>query len=32
MEYKKHAPVAEYEVQDVIDAWAAKRRESGGDF
>ena len=32
MEYKKHAPVAEFEVQDVIDAWTAKRREGGADF
>ena len=32
MEYKKHAPVAEFEVQDVIDAWSAKRREGGADF
>jgi len=32
MEYKKHAPVAEFEVQDVIEAWTAKRRESGAEL
>jgi len=31
MEYKKHAPVAEYEVKDVIDAYAKKRQEGGID-
>ena len=32
MEYKKHSPVAEFEVQDVIDAYAKKRKEGGEDW
>ena len=32
MEYKKHSPVAEFEVADVIEAYKKKRQESGGDF
>ena len=29
MEYRRHSPVGEYEVQDVIDAYARKRKEGG---
>ena len=29
MEYKKHSPVGDYEVQDVIDAYKLKRQEGG---
>ena len=32
MEYKKHAPVSDFEVQDVIDAYTLKRKEQGADF
>jgi len=28
MEYKKHMPVADFEVQHVIDAYAAKVKEN----
>ena len=27
MEYKMHSPVGDYEVQDVIDAYAQKKRD-----
>jgi len=32
MEYRKHSPVGEFEVQHVIDAYAKKRQESGSEF
>jgi len=32
MEYKKHSPVAEFEVQDVIDAYTKKRKENSSDM
>lgn len=32
MEYRKHAPVSDFEVQGVIDAYTKKRQESGSEF
>lgn len=32
MEYKMHSPVAEFEVQDIIEAYKKKRQEKGDDF
>ena len=29
MEYKTHAPVGEFEIKDVIDAYQLKRRDKG---
>ena len=29
MEYKKHSPVADFELQDVIDAYQKKKQEGG---
>jgi len=31
MEYRKHSPVAEFEVKDVVEAYQKKKQESGGD-
>jgi len=32
MEYKMHSPVAEFDVQDIIDAYKRKRQEKGEEF
>lgn len=32
MEYRKHSPVNEFEVQDVIEAYAKKRKENSSDM
>jgi len=32
MEYRKHSPVAEFEVKDVVEAYQKKKQESGGDW
>jgi len=32
MEYKKHSPVNEYEVKDVIEAYQKKRADKGEEM
>jgi elongation factor G len=32
MEYKMHAPVGEFEIKDIIEAYQRKRAEKGEEF